>query len=64
MHSKWGLPNTTPSDAIKELWRDIEAEHDPMILHALERIVTRGSHVERTLAAAAAPSESTPVGAI
>jgi HD-GYP domain-containing protein (c-di-GMP phosphodiesterase class II) len=64
MHSKWGLPNTTPDEAIKELWRDIEAEHDPMILHALERIVTRGSQVERTLAAAAAPSESTPVGAI
>jgi len=64
MHSKWGLPNTTPADAIKELWRDIEAEHDPMILHALERIVTRGGQVERTLAAAAAPSESTPVGAI
>jgi len=64
MHSKWGLPNTTPADAIKELWRDIEAEHDPMILHALERIVTRGNQVERTLAAAAAPNESTPVGAI
>jgi len=64
MHSKWGLPNTTPADAIKELWRDIEAEHDPMILHALERIVTRGGQVERTLAAAAAPSEATPVGAI
>ena len=64
MHSKWGLPNTTPSDAIKELWRDVEAEHDPMILHALERVVTRGNQVDRTLAAAAAASETPTVGAI
>jgi HD-GYP domain-containing protein (c-di-GMP phosphodiesterase class II) len=64
MHSKWGLPNTTPADAIKELWRDVEAEHDPMILHALERVVTRGSQVEKTVAAAGAPSEPTAVGAV
>ncbi len=50
-------------DAIKELWRDVEAEHDPMILHALERVVTRSGQVERTLAAAAA-DEPTPVGAL
>jgi hypothetical protein len=62
MHSKWGLPNTTASDAIKDLWRDVEAEHDPTILHALERVVTRGAQVERTLAAAEA-HEPTPVGA-
>jgi hypothetical protein len=64
MHSKWGLPDTTPADAIKELWRDVEAEHDPMILHALERAVTRGSQVERTVAAAAAPGEHTTAGAV
>jgi hypothetical protein len=63
MHNKWGLPNTTASEAIKDLWRDVEAEHDPMILHALERVVTRGEQVERTLAAAAA-DEPTPVGAL
>ncbi len=64
VHAKWGLPNATPADAIKELWRDVEAEHDPMILHALERVVTRGNHVDRTLAAAAAASETPTVGAI
>jgi response regulator RpfG family c-di-GMP phosphodiesterase len=64
MHSKWGLPNTTPGDAIKELWRDVEADHDPMILHALERVVTRGNQVEKTVAAAGAPSEPTAVGAV
>ena len=63
MHGKFGLPGISPSDAIKELWRDVEAEHDPMILHALERVVTRSDKVERALAAAAA-SEPTPVGAI
>jgi hypothetical protein len=63
MHNKWGLPNITASEAIKDLWRDVEAEHDPMILHALERVVTRGEQVERTLAAAAA-DEPTPVGAL
>jgi hypothetical protein len=63
-HGKWGLPETSTADAIKELWRDVEAEHDPMILHALERVVTRGSQIDRTLAAAAAATESLTVGAI
>jgi HD-GYP domain-containing protein (c-di-GMP phosphodiesterase class II) len=63
MHGKFGLPGISPADAIKELWRDVEAEHDPMILHALERVVTRSDKVERAFAAAAA-SEPTPVGAI
>ncbi len=65
MHSKWGLPGTTPGDAIKELWRDVEAEHDPMILHALERVVTRGNQAEKSAAASSgAPNEPTPVGAV
>jgi hypothetical protein len=64
MHSKWGLPGTTPADAIKELWRDLEAEHDPMILHALERVVSRGTRVEKALATAGAAEEHAPVGAI
>jgi hypothetical protein len=64
VHSKWGLPTTTPAEAIKELWRDVEAEHDPMILHALERVVMRGSQLERTLATAGTPNEPTPVGAV
>ncbi|HET6327960.1 MAG TPA: HD domain-containing phosphohydrolase [Planctomycetaceae bacterium] len=64
MHSKWGLTNLTASEAIKDLWRDVEAEYDPMILHALERVVTRGSQVERTLATAAAVDEPTAVGAL
>jgi HD-GYP domain-containing protein (c-di-GMP phosphodiesterase class II) len=63
MHGKFGLPGISAVDAIKELWRDVEAEHDPMILHALERVVTRSDKVERALAAAAA-SEPTPVGAL
>jgi HD-GYP domain-containing protein (c-di-GMP phosphodiesterase class II) len=64
LHGKWGLPETTPAAAIKELWRDVEAEHDPMILHALERVVTRSSQIDRTLAAAAAATESPTVGAL
>jgi HD-GYP domain-containing protein (c-di-GMP phosphodiesterase class II) len=64
MHAKWGLPGTTPAVAIKELWRDVDAEHDPMILHALERVVSRGHQVERTLATAGTTSEPTAVGAL
>ncbi|HXY37741.1 MAG TPA: HD domain-containing phosphohydrolase [Planctomycetaceae bacterium] len=64
IHSKWGLPGTTPAEAIKELWRDVEAEHDPMILHALERVVTRGSQVEKALVGAGTPADAATVGAV
>jgi HD-GYP domain-containing protein (c-di-GMP phosphodiesterase class II) len=63
MDGKWGLPANTPVEAIKELWRDVEAEHDPVILQALERVVTRNSQIERALSTAGATSES-PVGAV
>jgi len=64
MDGKWGLPVSTPVEAIKELWRDVEAEHDPVILQALERVVTRNNQIERALATAGAASESTQTAAV
>jgi HD-GYP domain-containing protein (c-di-GMP phosphodiesterase class II) len=64
MDGKWGLPASTPIEAIKELWRDVEAEHDPVILQALERVVTRNSQIERALATAGTANESTQTAAV
>jgi len=63
MHGEWSLPGVTWSDALQELRRDVEADHHPAVLHALERVVSQSAAAEKALAAASAAVDANPVGA-
>jgi hypothetical protein len=63
-HGKWALPGASNSDIIEDLRRDIEANHLPAVLQALERVVGQIHPIEKAPVPSSNGGMRKPVGAV